>query len=49
MVVLAFGRAFGLSVQVPGKAGDTLTFKALQTYSTARSCAGSASPPVPLR
>ena len=24
---------FGLSVQVPGKAGDTLTFKALQTYS----------------
>jgi periplasmic copper chaperone A len=23
---------FGLSVQVPGKAGDTLTFKALQTY-----------------
>jgi periplasmic copper chaperone A len=26
-------RDFGLSVQVPGKAGDTLTFKALQTYS----------------
>jgi periplasmic copper chaperone A len=25
---------FGLSVQVPGKAGDTLTFKALQTYSS---------------
>jgi periplasmic copper chaperone A len=24
---------FGLSVQVPGKASDTLTFKALQTYS----------------
>jgi uncharacterized protein YcnI len=24
---------FGLSVQVPGKAGDKLTFKALQTYS----------------
>ena len=24
---------FGLSVLVPGKAGDTLTFKALQTYS----------------
>ena len=24
---------FGLSVQVPGKAGDTLTFKAVQTYS----------------
>ena len=24
---------FGLSVQVPGKDGDTLTFKALQTYS----------------
>jgi uncharacterized protein YcnI len=24
---------FGLSVQVPGKPGDTLTFKALQTYS----------------
>ena len=24
---------YGLSVQVPGKAGDTLTFKALQTYS----------------
>lgn len=24
---------FGLLVQVPGKAGDTLTFKALQTYS----------------
>jgi uncharacterized protein len=24
---------FGLSVQVPGKAGDFLTFKALQTYS----------------
>jgi uncharacterized protein YcnI len=24
---------FGLSVQVPGKAGDELTFKALQTYS----------------
>jgi uncharacterized protein len=24
---------FGLSVQVPGRAGDTLTFKALQTYS----------------
>jgi len=24
---------FGLSVQVPGKAGDALTFKALQTYS----------------
>lgn len=24
---------FGLSAQVPGKAGDTLTFKALQTYS----------------
>jgi uncharacterized protein YcnI len=24
---------FGLSVQVPGQAGDTLTFKALQTYS----------------
>jgi uncharacterized protein YcnI len=24
---------FGLSLQVPGKAGDTLTFKALQTYS----------------
>ena len=24
---------FGLSVQIPGKAGDTLTFKALQTYS----------------
>jgi uncharacterized protein len=24
---------FGLSVQVPGKAGSTLTFKALQTYS----------------
>jgi periplasmic copper chaperone A len=24
---------FGLSVQVPGKAGQTLTFKALQTYS----------------
>jgi len=24
---------FGLSVQVPGKAGDQLTFKALQTYS----------------
>ena len=23
---------FGLSVQIPGKAGDTLTFKALQTY-----------------
>lgn len=23
---------FGLSVKVPGKAGDTLTFKALQTY-----------------
>jgi uncharacterized protein len=23
---------FGLSVRVPGKAGDTLTFKALQTY-----------------
>jgi uncharacterized protein YcnI len=26
-------RDFGLSVQVPGKAGDSLTFKALQTYS----------------
>ncbi|HET6547350.1 MAG TPA: YcnI family protein [Solirubrobacter sp.] len=26
-------RDFGLSVQIPGKAGDTLTFKALQTYS----------------
>jgi uncharacterized protein YcnI len=26
-------RDFGLSVQVPGKAGDTLTFKAIQTYS----------------
>jgi periplasmic copper chaperone A len=26
-------RDFGLSVQVPGKAGDALTFKALQTYS----------------
>jgi uncharacterized protein len=26
-------RDFGLSVLVPGKAGDTLTFKALQTYS----------------
>jgi uncharacterized protein len=25
---------FGLSVQVPGKAGDQLTFKALQTYSS---------------
>src|SRR3954466_12221805 len=25
-------RDFGLSVQIPGKAGDTLTFKALQTY-----------------
>src|SRR3954447_21020054 len=24
---------FGLSVQIPGKAGDKLTFKALQTYS----------------
>jgi uncharacterized protein YcnI len=24
---------FPLSVQIPGKAGDTLTFKALQTYS----------------
>ena len=24
---------FGLSVQVPGKAGDALTFKAIQTYS----------------
>ena len=24
---------FGLSVRVPGKAGDTLTFKAVQTYS----------------
>ena len=24
---------FGLSVQVPGRVGDTLTFKALQTYS----------------
>jgi hypothetical protein len=23
---------FGLSVQIPGKAGDKLTFKALQTY-----------------
>jgi uncharacterized protein len=27
-------RDFGLSVGVPGKAGDTLTFKALQTYSS---------------
>jgi uncharacterized protein len=27
-------RDFGLSVQVPGKAGDTLTFKAVQTYSS---------------
>ena len=26
-------RDFPLSVQIPGKAGDTLTFKALQTYS----------------
>jgi uncharacterized protein len=26
-------RDFGLSVRVPGKAGDKLTFKALQTYS----------------
>jgi uncharacterized protein len=26
-------RDFGLSVQVPGKPGDALTFKALQTYS----------------
>ena len=26
-------RDFGLSVQIPGKAGDKLTFKALQTYS----------------
>jgi uncharacterized protein YcnI len=26
-------RDFGLSVQVPGKAGDALTFKAVQTYS----------------
>jgi periplasmic copper chaperone A len=26
-------RDFGLSVQVPGKAGDKLTFKAVQTYS----------------
>jgi uncharacterized protein len=26
-------RDFPISVQVPGKAGDTLTFKALQTYS----------------
>ena len=26
-------RDFGLSVQVPGQAGDKLTFKALQTYS----------------
>jgi uncharacterized protein len=26
-------RDFGISVQIPGKAGDTLTFKALQTYS----------------
>jgi uncharacterized protein len=25
-------RDFGLSVRIPGKAGDTLTFKALQTY-----------------
>jgi uncharacterized protein len=25
-------RDFGLSVQIPGKAGDKLTFKALQTY-----------------
>ena len=27
-------RDFPISVQVPGKAGDALTFKALQTYST---------------
>jgi uncharacterized protein len=27
---------FGLSVKVPGKAGDTLTFKALQTYSNGK-------------
>jgi uncharacterized protein len=26
-------RDFGLSVRIPGKAGDALTFKALQTYS----------------
>ena len=26
-------RDFPISVQIPGKAGDTLTFKALQTYS----------------
>jgi uncharacterized protein YcnI len=29
-------RDFPLSVQIPGKAGDTLTFKALQTYSDGR-------------
>jgi periplasmic copper chaperone A len=27
---------FGLSIGVPGKAGDTLTFKALQTYSNGK-------------
>ena len=27
---------FGLSVQIPGKAGDKLTFKALQTYTRRR-------------
>jgi periplasmic copper chaperone A len=35
---------FGLSVAVPDKAGSSLTFKAVQTYSSGEVCAGSARP-----